>query len=120
MFLALSSPVCYSKLLLYTLVRSNKRIHFSHAILLINLIISYYFFNNPLKTKKEAIQVYHFISFIMVQPMRLELTREFPYAPQTYASTSSAKAACLLIINKHTKKYNNKGFYFFSVLFLNT
>ncbi len=44
---------------------------------------------------------------ILVQPMRLELTREFPYAPQTYASTSSAKAACLLIINKHTKKYNN-------------
>ena len=47
-------PIGNQKLLLYTLVKSNKRINFSHVILLINLILSSYFFNNPLKTKKRS------------------------------------------------------------------
>lgn len=54
MFLRFSSPVCYPKLLLHTLVRSNKRIHFLQIIFLINLIISSYFFENLAKNKKRS------------------------------------------------------------------
>ena len=44
--------------------------------------------NFELNIKKELI-----ISALLVQRMRIELTRVAPYAPQTYASTSSAIAA---------------------------
>ena len=44
--------------------------------------------------KKKVIQLwYHSVHLILVRRMRLELTRETPYAPQTYASTNSATPA---------------------------
>jgi hypothetical protein len=57
---------------------------------------------SPKRIKKGSIQIvrlYQTYAFNMVHEMRIELTREIPYAPQTYASTSSAIRASLRLYN---------------------
>ncbi len=48
----------------------------------------------------------------MVQRMRIELTRVAPYAPQTYASTSSAIAAAIINISLIIRYSQVKDFTF--------
>ena len=54
----------------------------------------------------------------LVREMRIELTLEYQYAPQTYASTNSATRATLLLVNSKKKGLKRQEYLFFFLLFL--
>ena len=59
-----------------------------------------------LVTKKDQYIMYQSCYAILVREMRIELTQESLYAPQTYASTSSATRASPNILSKKEELLN--------------
>ena len=53
------------------------------------------------------------VSIIMVRPMRLELIQVALYAPQTYASTNSAKAATAYVLYNYLNQECKRKIFIF-------